>query len=140
MSTMTLAEVEEIVAACREEAERMGISVAIVVADTGGHPVAAARMDGTAFGNMDVALDKAYSAAAFAAPTGRWAPSTAPGGSNWGFHTALGGRMTVYGGGLPVTKEGKVVAAVGVSGSAASNDVSCARAGILAAGFETMVE
>jgi uncharacterized protein GlcG (DUF336 family) len=140
MRSMTLDVAQRIVTAACQEAERLGISVSVVVADQGGHVIAAARMDGVAFGNMSVALDKAYSAAAFAAPTSRWASSTLPGESNWGFHAALGGRMIVYGGGLPVISDGEAIAAVGVSGSAASNDVACARAGILAVGLDTAVE
>jgi uncharacterized protein GlcG (DUF336 family) len=95
-------------------------------------------MDGAGFGTMDVAIDKAYSAAAFAAPTSRWADSSAPGERNWGFHAALGGRMTVYAGGLPVLRGGTLVGAVGASGAAGEVDATCGAAGITGAGFETV--
>jgi uncharacterized protein GlcG (DUF336 family) len=120
------------------EAHRRDVRLSIAVADESGHLVVAGRMDGAPFGTMEVALDKAYSAAAFAAPTSRWAGSSAPGGSNWGFHEALGGRMTVYAGGLPILRDGTVIGAVGASGGPGEVDAACVAAGISAAGFDTV--
>jgi uncharacterized protein GlcG (DUF336 family) len=137
LDTIELELASRIVGACCEEAAGIGIRVSVVVADSAGHLITAARMDGATFGSMSIALDKAYSAAAFARPTSLWAESTVPGEANWGLQEALGGRMTVYGGGLPALSNGRLIGAVGVSGSAASNDVRCARAGISAAGLET---
>ena len=137
---MELETARAVVDAAVQEAERRGLTLSVVVADASGHLVAAARMDGARFGSMEVALDKAHSAAAFAAPTSRWAASTAPGGSNWGFHAALGGRMTVYGGGLPVMRGTELIGAVGASGAAAEDDERCAAAGIASAGFETVLD
>ncbi|MFL5799639.1 MAG: GlcG/HbpS family heme-binding protein [Actinomycetota bacterium] len=134
---MQIDEAGRVVEGVMAEARRRAVELSVAVADESGHLVAAGRMDGAPFGTMDVALDKAHSAAAFAAPTSRWAASSAPGGSNWGFHAALGGRMTVYGGGLPIMRDGRLIGAVGVSGAAADVDESCAAAGIEAAGLDT---
>jgi uncharacterized protein GlcG (DUF336 family) len=126
-----------IVNASCAKARDVGIAVSVAVTDAAGNIVAAARMDGAAFGTMEVARDKAYSAAAFRAPTSMWASSTVPGEANWGVHSALGGRMTVYPGGHPVLRDGHLLGAVGISGSIAENDVICALAGIADVGLET---
>lgn len=45
-------------------------------------------------------------------------------------HTSLGGRLTVYPGGVPILAEGDVVGAVGVSGGEGDQDADCARSGV----------
>jgi uncharacterized protein GlcG (DUF336 family) len=49
--------------------------------------------------------------------------------------TALGGRLVVFAGGLPIHADGTLVGGVGVSGAAAAVDRACALAGLAAAGF-----
>jgi uncharacterized protein GlcG (DUF336 family) len=50
--------------------------------------------------------------------------------------TALGGRLVVFAGGLPIHAGGALVGGVGVSGAASSTDRACALAGLTAAGLE----
>jgi glc operon protein GlcG len=125
---------QAIVAGCVAEARPKMQSHAIAVVDTGGHLVAALRMDGNGSGIFDFALAKAQAAAA------------------WGFSTAQmleGARGTpgfdraphvvIVPGGLPVfTRDGKArIGAVGVSGEAPADDAACAEAGIRAAGLRS---
>jgi uncharacterized protein GlcG (DUF336 family) len=85
----------------------------------GAHPVA-----------VRLAADKAYTAAAFGAPSHAWAEPTAPGGADWGMAGADGGRILVLPGGLPLRhSDGVVIGAVGVSGAAPAIDLACAQAG-----------
>ena len=44
--------------------------------------------------------------------------------------TTYNGRIVVFGGGIPLVKDGKVIGAVGVSGSAVPNDVKVAEAAV----------
>jgi uncharacterized protein GlcG (DUF336 family) len=106
------------------------------VVDVGGNLVAALRMDGAQKVALPLASDKAYTAVALGAPTETWSGSTAPGGDDCGMASALGGRLVVFAGGLPIQVDGTVIGGVGVSGAAATVDRACACAGLVAAGLE----
>jgi uncharacterized protein GlcG (DUF336 family) len=133
-ATLDLA--QELLAGVRAEAERRGVAMGAAVVDAGGNLVAALRMDGAQLVALPLAIDKAWTAVALDAPTETWAASTAPGGSDWGMATALGGRLVVFAGGLPVRLDGRAVGGIGVSGAAAAVDRACAAAGLTAAGLE----
>ncbi len=132
---MSLALAEQLLRGVRDAASGAGASVAAAVVDRSGQIVAIARMDGTPVCGVPLAIDKAFSAAAMAAPTDAWAQSTAPGGPDWGMSTALAGRMVVYPGGLPVCYDGELLGALGVSGAEGHEDKGYAAASIRAAGL-----
>lgn len=119
----------------RAEAGRLGVAVTTVVVDRGGHPVFADRMDGAATCAFPLALAKAETAAATLAATEVWLGTTQPGQPDWGMTIAVAGRFIAMPGSLPVSVDGEVVGAIGVSGGEASQDVICAVAGLVAAGI-----
>jgi uncharacterized protein GlcG (DUF336 family) len=84
------------------------------VVDRGGNLVAAARMDGAQLAALSLATDKAYTAVSFGFPTSAWVDSSAPGGSDWGLGSTLGGRSVVFPGGVPLYADGELVGALGV--------------------------
>lgn len=130
---MSLALAEQLLRGVRDAAAGEGMNVAAAVVDRGGHIVAVTRMDGTPSCGVLLAIDKAFSAAAMAAPTDAWAESTIPGGPDWGMSTALGGRMVVYPGGLPLFHDGQLLGGLGVSGAEGHQDKSYAAASLRAA-------
>jgi uncharacterized protein GlcG (DUF336 family) len=107
-------------------------SEAIAVVDTGGHLIAALRMDGNGSGIMDFAMAKAQAAAAWGFSTAQMAKAAK---STPGFAGAPD--VVTVPGGVPVwTADGRVrVGAIGVSGEAPQDDEECANAGINAAGM-----
>ena len=133
-ATLDLA--QRLLAGVRAEAGRRGVALGAAVVDAGGNLVAALRMDGAQLVALPLAVDKAWTAVALNAPTETWAASTAPGGADWGMATALGGRLVVFAGGLPVRVDGAAVGGLGVSGAAAPVDRACAAAGLAGAGLE----
>jgi glc operon protein GlcG len=130
---VSLALAERLLRGVRDAAAGEGVSVAGAVVDRGGQVVAVARMDGTPICGVPLAIDKAFSAVALAAPTDAWAQTTTPGGPDWGMSTALGGRMVVYPGGLPLFHDGELVGGLGVSGAEGHQDKECAAAAVRAA-------
>jgi len=123
---------EAIVHGCVTHASAKKQSEAIVVVDTGGHIVAALRMDGNGSGIFDFALAKAEAAAAWGFSTAQRveAAKRAPG---FGYAPHV---VTVPGGVPVFSADGKVrIGAVGVSGQAPPDDAECAAAGIKAAGL-----
>ncbi|NUU24931.1 MAG: heme-binding protein [Streptomycetaceae bacterium] len=126
---VSLAEARELCDAALGEAGRRGLAVSVAVVDAGGNLVAFARMDGAEIAGPTLAVDKAYTAVANSCATHELAPAAAPGGGLDGIHAASGGRFIVFGGGVPLRWEGRIVGGVGVSGAPdAADDIACAQA------------
>lgn len=99
----------------------------IAIVDRGGNVVAFVQSDGAAFGTTDVALGKAFTAAAFKVRTEALLADSLPGGETYGLVTAGGARpFVVFGGGIPVLVRGTCVGAVGVSGGPVARDITIA--------------
>jgi glc operon protein GlcG len=118
--------------AIRGEAARRGEPVVIAVADRHGELIGLLRMNDAALSSVDVATNKAFTAARLRRPSrtvGRNArhPET-------GFDIAYYGdpRYVGWGGGLPVLRDGVVVGAVAVSGLTEDADEELARIGVAA--------
>ena len=131
--TVTLA--RELIDEVHAECLRRGLRLAAAVVDRGGNLVAAARMDGAQLAALSLATDKAYTAVSFGFATSAWVESSAPGGSDWGLGSTLGGRSVVFPGGVPLYADGELVGALGVSGTASTVDEECAAIAVAACGL-----
>jgi uncharacterized protein GlcG (DUF336 family) len=118
----------------RAEADARGLALAMCVVDTGGHVIAAQRMDGAALGAMRLAEGKAYTAVLWGTRTGDFTESTQPGGADWGWNTT-DRRVVVYAGGIPLLADGLLVGGLGASGGAADEDEACVVAAAESLGF-----
>lgn len=110
-----------------------GVAVVAAVVDVGGHLLAAIRADGAFVASIDIARDKAWTAATFGVTTDRLAEVLA--------HRevlregiALRPGVVMFGGGLPVVVDGRTIGAIGVSGGSEDDDRACAAAGLAALG------
>jgi uncharacterized protein GlcG (DUF336 family) len=128
--TASLALARRLIAAAESEAADRTARLGIAVVDPGGQVIATARMDGASPVALRLAVDKAFTAAAFNAATDAWGEVTAPGGADWGLTSALGGRIVILAGGLPLRVGGVLVGAIGVSGAAPAVDLACAAAAV----------
>ena len=125
---------EAIVRGCAAAAVTKKQSHAIAVVDSGGHVVAALRMDGNGSGIFDFALAKARAVAAWGFSTAAMADAAkgTPGFANAPHVVTVAGGVPVY------AADGKQrIGAVGVSGEAPADDAACAEAGIRAAGLRS---
>jgi uncharacterized protein GlcG (DUF336 family) len=125
---------QAIVAGCAAHASSKMQSEAIAVVDTGGHLVAALRMDGNGSGIFDFALAKAEAAAAWGFSTAQMveAAKGTPGFANAPHVITVPGGVPVY------SADGKArIGAVGVSGEEPADDAQCAEAGVRAAGLSS---
>ena len=124
-AALTLATAKKIIAAAEAEALKQGWPVVMAVVDDGGHLICLHRLDNAQFGSVDIAIQKARSAAAFKRPTKAWEELLAS-----GQHRVLGlPGVLPSEGGVPLTWKGQIVGAVGVSGVKSSEDGQIARAG-----------
>jgi len=125
---LTLNVAKRIAAAAEAEATRRGSTVVIVVVDDGGHTIVLERLDDTQVASVEVGIGKARTAAIFRRPSkvfedqireGRVAALALPG-------------ATPLQGGIPITVNGKVIGAIGVSGNTPQEDEDIAKAGAAA--------
>ena len=135
MSTLTLDLARRLLDAAEEEATRQGLKLSFVVVDAAGHLVAAHRMDGADWITPDVALGKAWTAAAYRAPSAAQGEKAQQLVAFAGaISAATGGRYTPQIGGLPIERDGEVVGAMGASGALGEQDEAVVRAALERAG------
>jgi uncharacterized protein GlcG (DUF336 family) len=120
----------------RDECRRRELRLSFAICDVGGNIILSHRMVGAQLGSLALAVDKAYTAVAFEHPTSAWAESSTPGHSDWGLAHTLGGRVTVFPGGVPIFRDGQLVGGIGVSGTKATTDEEIATAVVHALGCE----
>jgi len=122
---LTLDVAKKIAAAAEAEAIKRGATVVIAIVDDGGHLILLERLDDTQVASVEVAIGKARTAAIFRRPSkvfedqirdGRVAALALPG-------------ATPLQGGIPITHDGKVIGAIGVSGNTPQEDEDIAKAG-----------
>ncbi len=123
------------VAAAARHAEAAGLAVNIAVADAGGNLAAFLRMPGAFLHSIDIAIDKAYTAAGFGLATSKWTAALANDSPAVRQGIPARPRMVAFGGGLPLRHEGKVIGGIGVSGASEQQDEECALAGLAAIGL-----
>jgi uncharacterized protein GlcG (DUF336 family) len=122
------------IAAAEAKATEIGVPMDIAIVDDSGILKAFSRMDGAALLSVQIAQDKAYTAVGFGMPTHDWHgfikddPPLADGA------TAGIDRLVIFGGGYPITIDGQVVGAIGVSGGHYTQDQQVAEAGLAAIG------
>ena len=126
---LTLGEAKRMVDAAIGEAERIGIRLSVSVCDAGGHLLAFNRMEGAIFISAVAAQGKAVGAVGFGRESG-----AIPGDSPviQAIMATQGGRIIPAQGALPISKDGKIVGAIGGSGGTAQQDEDCARVGLAA--------
>ncbi|WP_184532898.1 heme-binding protein [Variovorax sp. Sphag1AA] len=111
-------------------AEEAGIRVNVAVVDAGGNLVSFLRMPGAFLHSIDIAIDKAYTAASFGMPTSGWTDALDKHSSAVRDGIPMRPRMVCFGGGLPIEHEGRLIGGIGVSGGSELEDEACARAGL----------
>jgi glc operon protein GlcG len=125
---LTLEQAKGIMAGAEAEAEKNNWPVVIAIVDTGGNLVLLQRLDNAQFGSVEVARQKAWSAAAFRRPTKVFQEAIAGGGANLRLLRLEG--ASPLEGGIPLVVDGQVVGAIGVSGVTSEQDAQIAQAGV----------
>ena len=119
---LTLAIANELIAKVSEKAKSMNARVVAAVVDAGGNPIAIQRMDDAYIASYDIALNKAYTSVSLKMSTKTLAALAGPGGSLYGIQYTNGGRIVIFGGGVPLRSKGEIIGGFGVSGGSARED------------------
>ena len=131
MSAISLSSATRVVDAAIAKARDIAQPMNIAVVDDGGHLVAFARMDGAIKASIDISIRKARTSILMNAPTSALTAIVQPGAELYGLEQTSGGLVT-FGGGIPLTVDGVVVGAIGVSAGSVEQDVNVAEAGVAA--------
>ena len=119
----------QLVQAAHAEAESIDLAVTAVVVDESGRQVALGRMDGARPITVDIATNKAYTAASFEQST---LELQGVAGQAW-FQSLIvssNGRVMAGGGAIPIVEAGHVVGAVAVAGGTDEQDHRCCEAAL----------
>lgn len=122
---------KKIAAAAIAEAGKNNWRMAVAVVDSGGYLVYFERMQDTQLGSIELAIEKAKTAALFRRPTKAFQDTVAGGGEGLRV-LRLTGAIPVEGG-VPIIVGGKLVGAVGASGGSGDQDSHTAQSGAAAA-------
>ena len=106
--TLTLAEAHLILDAAQKKAEELGVPEVLCVADNAGYPIALRRLDGGKVTSVQIAMNKAFTAAGHRKRTDNYKNSY-PGEEAFGIFTQHEGRFTVFVGGFPIFVDGQCV-------------------------------
>ena len=127
---LSLSDAKHLIDGAKKKAQEIGVPMCIAIADESGNLIAFDRMDGGKVTSITIAQDKAFTAAAARKATHEYNEACIPDNLVFGIHTALGGRLCVVGGGLPVAVDGEVVGGIGLSSGTPQQDMQCAQAGV----------
>src|SRR6516164_9452448 len=122
---LTLGLAKRLVAAAEAEAKKLGATVVIAVVDDGGQLILLERLDDTQVASVEVGIGKARTAAIFRRPSKEFEDQTRSGRVA---ALALPGATPLQGG-VPITVDGKVIGAIGVSGNTPQEDEDIAKVG-----------
>ena len=127
---LTLDDARIIMAAAEQKAREIGVDMDIAVTDDSGSLLMFHRMDNARITSIDVAISKAFTAAAARRSTRAYGEASQPGGPAFGIHVSNQGRFMVVAGGLPIFVDDHIVGGVGCSSGHPDQDEVVAQAGV----------
>jgi len=127
---LTLADARVVIEGAEAKAREIGVDMDVAVVDDGGHLLAFIRMDNGRITSVDVAINKAFTAACARRATHEYAKVAGAGGPAFGIHASNQGRFMIVGGGLPIFIDGMIAGGVGCSSGSPEQDRECSQAGI----------
>jgi uncharacterized protein GlcG (DUF336 family) len=131
INRLTMAEAELMVDAALATAKELNVGSVICVSDAGGWPLVIKRPDNGKPTSVEIAINKAFTAACHKRPTHTYT-NAHPGQEAFGIMNMHGGRFAIFVGGWPIEVDGEVVGGIGVSGGHTREDIACCKAGVTA--------
>lgn len=130
VTRLDVADARVLIKGAAVKARQISVPMCIAVTDESGQLIAFERMDGGKVTSITIAIDKAFTAGAARKATHEYGDSSQPGAPAYGIASAIGGRLMVVGGGVPVVVDGEVVGGIGISSGTPAQDRDVAQAGI----------
>jgi uncharacterized protein GlcG (DUF336 family) len=134
--TITAEFAQELLAAAVRASADTDRRMVIAIVDREGTLKAFLRMDGAPLLSVEIAQNKAYTAAAFGLATHAWFEFI-KGDEPLRLGIVHTERLVTFGGGYPIVVDGDVIGGIGVSGGHYTDDMEVACAALEAAGLPT---
>lgn len=112
-----------------DESRRRGLKSVIAVCGPDGNPIAVHVMDDAFLVSFDVAMKKAYTSVAVKMSTKELSVLAQPGGTFYGVDKMDNGKIVIFGGGVPLKVDGRIIGGLGISGGTGEEDHSLAEYG-----------
>lgn len=122
--------VKEMAKSAEKKAAEINVPVVFAAVDKGANLMLMHRMENALLTSIDIAINKAYTAACLKQGTHEITESIQPGQSLYGLQLSNNQKIVPFGGGFPIIVDGQVVGAVGVSGGTVEEDMSIAQAAV----------
>jgi uncharacterized protein GlcG (DUF336 family) len=119
---LTYSKATELLQAALTKAEEINVPVSVAVMDSGRELLAFARQDGAPLLSTEIAQGKAFTSRSLNMPTSQVGPLTQPGGPLFGLEVASRHLLVTFAGGQPLSADGVVIGAIGVSGGTVEQD------------------
>ena len=133
-NNLSLEKARKIIRAGEKKAKEMNLSAVFAVVNSEGNLIIEEKMDNAILVSVEVAYKKAYTAAALKLNTQDLTALVQPGAMFYGLQSDP--KYIVFGGGMLLKVDRKIVGAIGVSGGSAQEDIEIAKACVEA--FETI--
>lgn len=126
---ITLSTAFRMIEASIAKADAIQVACSVAIVDHTGSLLHFVRQDGAFSGSAELAINKAFTAQIFNKRTDELAALAQPGAQLFGIQHSHGGRIAIFGGGIPIRLDRHAIAAIGVSGGSVEQDVAIAEAG-----------
>ena len=111
-----------------KKANDIKVDVSISIVNSHGEEIFFCKMDNALNISEKLAFKKAYSSVSLKVPTSEIKKLIDD--SLCGLDTAMSGELVMFGGGIPIFKDGKLLGAIGVSGGAVEEDILIAKSAL----------
>ena len=120
--TITLQLAKQLIEIIEKRAEAVGLKAVIALCNAHGNPIAVHCMDDAFLVSYDVATKKAYTSVAVKMSTMELSKIAQPGQTFYGVDKLDGGKIIIFGGGIPLKVDGKIVGGLGIRGGTGEQD------------------
>lgn len=110
--------------------EQQGRKSVISVCGPDGNMIAVHAMDDAFIASFEISMKKAYTAVAVKMSTMELSKLAQPGQTFYGVENTDNGRIVIFGGGVPLIYQGKIIGGLGVSGGTGEEDHETAEYGL----------
>ena len=119
---MTLKLAKKLAEKVEAEAAKIGVNAVVAISNSGARPVLVECMDDSYIASYDVAFQKAYTVVALKMSTIDLKTLSQPNQPLYGIQFTNNGQIVIFGGGVPLKVNGKIVGGLGVSGGSEEQD------------------
>lgn len=129
ISRINLESAKRLIGLVEEFSRKKGRNSVISVCGPDGNMIAVHAMDDAFLASFDISMKKAYTSVAVKMSTMELSKLAQPGQTFYGVENTDGGRLVIFGGGIPLIYNGKIIGGLGVSGGTGEQDHELAEYG-----------